>query len=240
MRERKKTSPLPLSPLAAIFHADEKARTTTGAPAGFKLPLLLCRPAKSKILSDCPLYPDLQYIEIIINGAVRPDQRRCVAPSKAAPFGTPHQVGGVTCRSDAYIEALLRSTPLLYIKGRYTNIFVKKLTMKTRVFTNKASGLQLSRNLLPSGLQLATNPLFAMADHLSARGQSILSMLLDCYDNSFVLLGLPRVERPVTHYKMPCAYPTSPEQSLSKRSRPSRLLPGFHTMQQWQLFDLRL
>jgi hypothetical protein len=74
----------------------------TGVPTGFELPLLLWRPAKSKVRSNCPLYPDLQYIIIIINGAVRPDQRRCVAPSKGAVLDSASG-RGVTCRSDAYV-----------------------------------------------------------------------------------------------------------------------------------------
>jgi hypothetical protein len=45
--------------------------------------------------------------------------------------------------------------------------------MKTRVFTNNALGLQVSNNLFPSALQLATNTLLAMADHFSVREQSI-------------------------------------------------------------------
>lgn len=95
------------------------------------------------------------------------------------PFGTPHQVGGVTCRSDAYVGALLRSTPLfLYMKRRYADIFVRKPTMETRVFTTKPLGLQVSKNLLPSGLQLTANPLFAMTDRLLLEDSQYVLMLL--------------------------------------------------------------
>lgn len=76
---------------------------------------------------------------------------------------TPQQVGGgVTCRSDAYVGALLRSTPLfLYMKGRYIDIFVRKFIMKqTRVFTNTVLSLQVSKDLLhctPSGCAAASD-----------------------------------------------------------------------------------
>lgn len=66
-----------------MIHANQKARMT-GVLAGLVTLLLPCNPRKKRDLFDRPLYLNLQYIEIKINGAVRPDRQRCVAPSKAA------------------------------------------------------------------------------------------------------------------------------------------------------------